>query len=280
MGQQGIFYIVATPIGNLDDISQRALKILQEVDVIAAEDTRHTRKLLDAYQISTKMVSLHEHNETERAQMLIDKMLAGDNVALVSDAGTPLISDPGYVIVNQARQQSIQVVPIPGACAAIAALSAGGLPTDRFLFAGFLPQKSGPRQQSVAELMKQAATTVLYESPRRIIDLLEAIQAVDAQRSVCLAKELTKSFERFLPGTPGELIEVLQQDPDLQRGEWVVLIAPPEKQRESSLGAEILEAVEIAADALPLKKACEVVAKITGHKKNQLYQAVLEYREK
>lgn len=278
MSNVGTLYIVATPIGNLDDITQRALKILQEVDVVAAEDTRHSRKLLEAHQITTPMISLHEHNESAKAQAVLDRIKAGESMALVSDAGTPLISDPGYVLVRQAREQDVKVVPIPGACAAVAALSAGGLPTDRFTFAGFLPQKSGPRGQALKELLYQEATVVLYESPRRVLDLLERIDGIEPHRQLCLAKELTKSFERFLPGVASEISAVLQQSPELQKGEWVVMISPPEKVVESTVPAEVLEAVEVASQDLPLKKACEVVAKITGHKKNKLYQAVLGAR--
>ena len=193
----GILYIVATPIGNLDDISQRALKILQAVDVVAAEDTRHSKKLLQAYQIDTPLISLHEHNESARIRGLLERLAQGQQVALISDAGTPLISDPGYVLVNEVRAAGYQVVPVPGACAAVTALCASGLPTDRFLFVGFLPQKTGPRRQALAAVINEPGTLVLYESPRRILDLLQLIQDLDGQRDLCLAKELTKTFERF-----------------------------------------------------------------------------------
>ena len=194
----GTLYIVATPIGNLDDISLRALKILHLVDVIAAEDTRHSKRLLEAHQISKPMLSLHEHNESARIASLLARIAAGESVALISDAGTPTISDPGYLVVKAAREAQIPVIPVPGACAAITALSGSGLATDRFLFVGFLSSKSGPRKQELAELLQQRATIVLYESPRRIIDLLEAIADIAPERELCLAKELTKSYERFL----------------------------------------------------------------------------------
>ena len=278
MGDPGILYIVATPIGNLDDISQRALKILQDVDVVAAEDTRHSKKLLQAYQISTPMISLHEHNESSRTQGLLDRLSKGQQVALISDAGTPLISDPGYVLVNEARAQGHRVVPIPGACAAIAALCAAGLPTDRFLFVGFLPQKNNPRRQALMAAMEESCTLVFYESPRRILELLQLIDELDPLRQVCLAKELTKTFERFFSGNAAELICQLNSDPDLQKGEWVVLLAGREQSQELAIPVTVLEAVELAARDLPLKKACELVAHLTDHKKNQLYQAVLVRR--
>ncbi len=275
----GILYIVATPIGNLDDISQRALKILQAVDVVAAEDTRHSKKLLQAYQIDTLLISLHEHNESARIRGLLERLAQGQQVALISDAGTPLISDPGYVLVNEVRAAGYQVVPVPGACAAVTALCASGLPTDRFLFVGFLPQKTGPRRQALAAVINEPGTLVLYESPRRILDLLQLIQDLDGQRDLCLAKELTKTFERFFNGTAAELIALLQADADLQKGEWVVLISPPQKMTDTEVPADVLSAVELAAEGLPLKKACDLVARLTDYKKNQLYQAVLASRE-
>lgn len=278
MGDPGILYIVATPIGNLDDISQRALKILQEADIVAAEDTRHSKKLLQAYQISTPMVSLHEHNEASRAQELVNRLAKGQRIALISDAGTPLISDPGYVLVSEVRAQGYQVVPIPGACAAVAALCAAGLPTDRFLFVGFLPQKNSPRRQALENVLQEPCTLVLYESPRRIIELLQLINELDAQRTVCLAKELTKTFERFFTGCAADLLRQLEDDPDLQKGEWVVLLAGCDKPEELVIPPAVLDAVELAARDLPLKKACELVARLTDRKKNALYQAVLERR--
>ena len=278
MRDPGILYIVATPIGNLDDISRRALNILQEVDIIAAEDTRHSKKLLQAYQIGTPLLSLHEHNESARVQSLIKRLQQGEHIALISDAGTPLISDPGYVLVNQVRASGYRVVPVPGACAAITALSASGLPTDRFLFVGFLPQKAGARRQALEDALAATATLVLYESPRRILDFLQLMGELQPARQLCLAKELTKTWERFFSGSAAELYQLLLDSPDLQKGEWVVLVAPPEKQQLDTVPPAVLAAVEVAARELPLKKACELVATLTDHKKNQLYQAVLARR--
>ena len=278
MENVGSLYIVATPIGNLDDISRRALNILQQVDFVAAEDTRHSRKLLSAYHIDTPMVALHEHNEASRAASLLDRIVAGENAALVSDAGTPLISDPGYALVNQARQRGIAVVPVPGARAAITALCASGLPTDRFLFVGFLPQKEVARRQVVNELLQQTVTVICYESPRRILNFLQLMDELAPERGLCLAKELTKTFERYLVGTAAELLAVLQEDASLQKGEWVVMVAGAGPKVAVDIGGDVLAAVELAAESLPLKMACELVAKITGFKKNQLYQATLQAR--
>lgn len=279
MNNVGTLYIVATPIGNLDDISQRALKILQEVDVVAAEDTRHSKKLLQSYQIDTPLISLHEHNESQKAGALLKRLEGGDSIALISDAGTPLISDPGYVLVRELREHGVAVVPVPGACAAIAALSAGGLPTDRFLFAGFLPHKAGPRRQALQALLQEQATVVLYESPRRIVDLLGMVLDMAPARQLCLAKEISKTFERFFYGTAAEIHEVITTDTDLQRGEWVVLLGAAPNEVAEEVSEEALSAVEVAAQALPLKKACELVATLTDYKKNQLYRAVLARRE-
>jgi 16S rRNA (cytidine1402-2'-O)-methyltransferase len=279
MSDPGILYIVATPIGNLDDISQRALKILQAVDVIAAEDTRHSKKLLQAYQINTPLLSLHEHNENARTTLLLDRVLAGEQVALISDAGTPLISDPGYVLVKQARERNVSVVPVPGACAAVAALSASGLPTDQFLFAGFLPQKAGPRKQALEAALSEPGTLVFYESPRRILDFLELMQSLAPEHTLCLAKELTKTFERFFTGVAADLLRELRAQAELQKGEWVVMVAPAPKTRVEGVTPKVLAAVELAARDMPLKRACELVASLTEYKKNQLYQAVLDSRD-
>ncbi len=275
---QGILYIVATPIGNLDDITLRALRILQDVDLIAAEDTRHSRKLLEAHGIETSMVSLHEHNEHYRATKLIERLVLGESIALISDAGTPLISDPGYGIVAMARQHGIDVVPVPGPCAAITALSASGLPTDRFTFVGFLPSKSGARRKALQALQSATSTLVFYESPRRLIDVLQDIESIlGADRTVCVAKELTKTFERFVTGQVGEVSKQFEANPQWQKGEFVVLVegCTADDARAGDVSAEVLDLVSEAAQWLPLKKACALVAKMTGVKKNRLYQVYL-----
>lgn len=273
----GKLYIVATPIGNLDDITLRALNILREVDLVAAEDTRHSRKLLSAHNISTKMIALHEHNEEHKASELLTQIEGGLSVALISDAGTPLISDPGYRIVEQARVRNIQVVPVPGACAAITALSAGGLPTDRFLFVGFMPAKQQARVSALGELQSQSATLVFYEAPRRIIDLLTDLDAVfGSQRKICIAKELTKTFENFISGTASEVRQVLLENEVLQKGEFVVLVEGFVEEQGLLIEPKILDAVRLACESMPPKKACGLVAAISGYKKNQLYQAYLD----
>lgn len=268
-------YIVATPIGNLGDITQRALDVLRRVAVIAAEDTRHSKKLLDAYGIQTPLLALHEHNEAARSDALLARVSQGEAVALVSDAGTPLISDPGFVLVRNARAAGLNVIPIPGACAVVAALCAAGLPTDRFHFVGFLPSKGAARRQQLSSALElQVGTLVLYESPRRILDMLVLLAELDDEREVVLAKELTKTYERFLRGTPNELQETLQGSPDLQKGEWVVMIAPALSKVEQ-IPIAVLDALAVAAAELPLKKACELLATLTPHKKNALYKAFL-----
>ncbi len=270
----GTLYIVATPIGNLADMTQRAISVLREVNLIAAEDTRHSRTLLQHYQINTPMISLHEFNEAKRMTELLNRLLQGENIALISDAGTPLISDPGYVLVQSAREAKITVTPIPGCCAAIAALSGAGLPTDSFLFVGFLPSKTGERKHRLASLQDQLTTLIFYEAPHRIAALLQDIKLVlGTERRVVLAKELTKTFETFFAGTATEALDWLQADPYHQKGEFVVLVhgavASPEKNADIPAPAQRI--LEILCAELPLKQAVALTAKITGVKKNALY---------
>ncbi len=229
-------YIVPTPIGNLGDITQRALDVLAQVDVIAAEDTRHTGKLLAHFNIQTKTFALHDHNEQHKAQALVDKLLSGQSIALVSDAGTPLISDPGYHLVNQCRQAGVKVVPLPGACAVITALSASGLPSDRFSFEGFLPAKSKGRKDKFLEIAKVERTCIFYESPHRINESLQdMLEILGPDRQVVLARELTKTFET-IQGLPlGELIEWINQDENRKRGEMVSIDSWCEGNIESSV---------------------------------------------
>ena len=274
----GILYIVATPIGNLNDITLRALEVLKQVDLIAAEDTRHSRKLLDAYHIGTRLVAVHDHNEADRAGYLCGLLAEGQSIALISDAGTPLISDPGFRLVRSVREAGFDVITIPGPCAAVAALSVAGLPTDRFLFVGFLPAKQQARRGELERLQHESATLVFYESPKRIVDLLEDIVLVyGSERQVAIAKELTKAFETVRAAPVGDLVAWLKEDEQRQRGEFVVLVQGYEVQEgEVTIDAKVLRGITLAREHMPLKKACALVSELTGIGKNQLYDAALK----
>ena len=277
----GILYIVATPIGNLNDITMRALEVLRQVNLIAAEDTRHSRKLLDAYHIDTRLVAVHDHNEADRAGFILDRLRQGESVALISDAGTPLISDPGYRVVKAVRDAGEQVVAIPGPCAAVAALSIAGLPTDRFLFCGFLPAKQQARRKTLEALTLESATLVFYESPKRVVDCLQDIvQVMGASRMVAVAKEITKTFETVFCAGAQEVLEWLQADEQHQRGEFVVLVeGRPEQEGEQVVDAKTLRALALARENMPLKKACALVAELTGIAKNRLYEVALQQKD-
>ncbi len=278
MTEAGKLYIVATPIGNLADISQRALDTLNQVDLIAAEDTRHSGKLLSHFGVKTRMFALHDHNEKQKAQYLVDEVKSGKSIALISDAGTPLISDPGYNLVNVARENGVDVHPIPGASAVITALSAAGLPTDKFLFAGFLPVKQQARISELEKYKNAEFTTVFYESPRRIIDTLKYIaEHLGEDREVVLAKELTKHFESFTKGSPQTVIDWLEEDKDRQQGEMVVILSPNKQEQGISPEAESLMKALMAE--LPTKKAAGITAQIHGLKKNDLYKLALTWQE-
>ena len=266
----GTLYVVATPIGNLEDISPRAVRILGEVDLIACEDTRHTRKLLDRYSISKPLISYHEHNEQPRSAELLADLQAGKNIALVSDAGTPLIADPGYRLVEQARQRGIVVVPLPGPCAFIAALSASGFPTDSFLFHGFLPPKQGQRRKLLKELKTLEVTLVFYEAPHRILETLEDIAATLGERRVVLARELTKIHEEFLRGTPGELRAALVERPSI-KGEFTVMVARGElpTSDDTPLDAAVEKLIE---SGIPRMEALKTVARQRGLSKRDVYK--------
>jgi 16S rRNA (cytidine1402-2'-O)-methyltransferase len=272
----GVLYIVATPIGNLDDISLRAIEILKQVDVIAAEDTRHSIRLLNHLGIRNKLMSLHEHNERDRVDGIIDDLKQGSNIALISDAGTPLISDPGYPLVKAVQDAGLRVSPIPGASSIIAALSAAGMPTETFTFYGFLSQKNSERLSKLSALKQQQGTLVLLESTHRIERLLEQLSELFCDNRIVVAKELTKSFERFLSGTPAQILTVMQQEPALKKGEFVVLIDNPITISEKLLSDEDIEILKLLLEALPLKKAVQLSTRISGKKKNDIYQQALE----
>ena len=266
----GTLYIVATPIGHLDDMTFRAVAVLREAAVIACEDTRQTRKLLDHYGIAKPLVSYHDHNERERSERLLAELEAGRSVALVSDAGTPLIADPGYRLVSAARERGIAVSPIPGPSALVAALSASGLPTDHFVFGGFLPAKSGQRRKALEEHAAARATLVFYETPHRILDALEDIAAVFASRPVVLGRELTKIHEEFLTGSAAELRENLAARPSV-KGEFVVVIgwAAPAASEEDPPLEDAVEA--LVRGGLPRMEACKRVARDRGISKREVY---------
>ncbi|WP_112459863.1 16S rRNA (cytidine(1402)-2'-O)-methyltransferase [Vibrio variabilis] len=275
--EQPTLFIVPTPIGNLGDITQRALDVLHSVDIIAAEDTRHTGKLLSHFNIQTRTFALHDHNEQQKAQVLVDKLLAGESIALVSDAGTPLISDPGYHLVTQCRQAGVKVVPLPGACAVITALSASGLPSDRFSFEGFLPAKSKGRKDKFMEIAKAERTCIFYESPHRITEsLADMLEVLGPEREVVLARELTKTYET-IQGLPlGELIAWIEEDDNRKRGEMVLLIHGHREPVNEELPDEATRTLAILVKDLPLKKAAAATAEIYNLKKNALYKWGLE----
>lgn len=282
MSTFGTLYVVATPIGNLDDISARALRVLREVALIAAEDTRHSQRLLQHFGIGTPLAACHEHNERDQGGRFIGRLQAGEDVALISDAGTPLISDPGFHLVRSARAAGIPVVPVPGACALIAALSAAGLPSDRFIFEGFLPAKATGRRQRLEALREESRTLLFYEAPHRLLESVEDMLAVfGPERPALLARELTKTFET-LKGLPlAELREFIAADSNQQRGECVLLVggwqAP---EGEEAVSAESLRVLDLLLAEMPVKRAAALAAEITGVRKNLLYQAALERQGK
>lgn len=283
----GCLYIVPTPIGNLGDITARAVDVLRAVDLIAAEDTRHSKKLMTHLDVSTPMLAYHEHVDERATQSLVDKLLAGQSVALISDAGTPLVSDPGYRLVRAAQDAQCQVIPLPGACAAIAALSASGLPTDRFTFEGFLPAKSTARLQRLRALATRSETLVFYEAPHRIVDCLADMVAVmGVEREAVLAREISKSFETIHRAPLGDLHRWVVSDANQQRGEQVLMLAPAHVRRGASKSGATEEAIDAAADTLlmrlaqvlPPRKAAAIVAETFGLKARDLYAYLLDRR--
>lgn len=273
----GVLYVVATPIGNLEDLSPRARRILAEVQLIAAEDTRHTGSLLAHFGIRTPLVSLHEHNEAERTPRLVERLRAGESVALVSDAGTPLISDPGFDLVRAARAAGVSVTPIPGPSAVIAALSASGLPTDRFVFEGFLPAKSAPRRARLEGLATETRTLVFYEAVHRLQEsLADMAQVFGGGRAAVVARELTKLHETISHGTLSELIEAFDKHSEELKGEVVILVAGASAVQSGAANVEAERLLRILLEELPVKQAASLAARISGGKKNQLYAKAVE----
>lgn len=273
-----VLYIVATPIGNLADLSERAREVLGSVDHVAAEDTRHSGRLLAHFNIKVPMISVHDHNERQRAEHVINLLRNGESIALVSDAGTPLISDPGFHLVRAVREAGFRVSPVPGSCAFVAALSASGLPSDRFQFIGFLPAKSGARLQALEALSDNTETLVFYESTHRIVDSLKAMsEAFGGDRYAVVARELTKTFETIHGDSLEGLLKWIQADANQQRGEFVVLVQGAEKVLDDeSINPEAERILRILAKEMPPKKAAGVAAEITGYKKNRLYQLLID----
>lgn len=270
--QPGCLWVVATPIGHRDDLSARAIEALRAVDVVAAEDTRHSRPLLVHHNIDTPMIALHDHNERDAVDGIVRRMAGGDSVALISDAGTPLISDPGFRLVRAARAAGIRCIPIPGACAAIAALSVAGLPSDRFVFEGFLPAKAAARRSRLQELAGDARTLIFYESSHRVADSLDDMRDVfGATREAVLARELTKMFETVLGEPLAELAAKVRADSDQQRGEHVILVAGRGEEADAKL-AEGQRIFAILRDELPPAKAAKMAAAISGAPRKLLYE--------
>lgn len=275
--QTGILYIVATPIGNLQDITQRALSTLESVDLIAAEDTRHSGILLSHYGIKKPFFALHDHNEQQRSAVLVEKLQQGQHIALISDAGTPLISDPGFHLVRECRQAGVKIVPIPGACAAITALCSSGIASDRFCFEGFLPAKSKGRCDKLSELVNESRTLIFYESTHRILDSLADMQQVfGADRYVVMARELTKTWETIYGAPLSELIEWLAQDSNRIKGEIVLVVEGKPQTANEEISLQAVRLLQNLANELPLKKAAAIVAETFGYKKNALYQYGLD----
>jgi 16S rRNA (cytidine1402-2'-O)-methyltransferase len=280
MNHTGILYIVATPIGHLGDMTSRAIDTLQKVDEIAAEDTRHSKPLLEHFGIKTRLMAYHDHNETVQASRLIELLKQGKDIALISDAGTPLISDPGYKVVAKAHQEGIRVVPIPGSSAVISALSAAGLPSDSFYFAGFLPAKVVAREKALQALSRLSATLIFYESPHRIIESLESMFTILGPRQAVMARELTKTFETIKKMDIGELLSWVKSDANQQKGEFVILIEGSSEKEVFDISPEAEKILQILLEELPVNQAAKLAAKITGIKKNTLYEAALGFRDK
>jgi 16S rRNA (cytidine1402-2'-O)-methyltransferase len=267
--------VVATPIGNLQDITLRALETLKTVDVVAAEDTRHTAQLLGHFGIQTKLTALHEHNERNAGQKLVELLLAGKSIALVSDAGTPAISDPGAILVDLARQAGIRVVPTPGANAAIAALSASGIAAPHFLFYGFLPAKAAQRRHALEKLRQLPHTLVFYEAPHRVLESVADLATVLGDRKLTLARELTKTFESIHTCPLTQAPAWLEADTNRQRGEFVLLVEGAPAIEEQAADPETQRILSTLLHDLPLKQAVKLAAEISGAKKNALYELAL-----
>lgn len=278
MAQTGVLYVVATPIGNMGDISARAREILAAVSVVAAEDTRHSALLLRELGLERPLLSLHEHNERARVVELVERLRAGQSVALISDAGTPLVSDPGYLLLRAALAAGVVVSPVPGPCAAIAALSVAGLASDRFCFEGFLPARAAARRRRLAELAAEPRTLVIYEAPHRIAaSLADLAAACGGTRRACIARELTKRFESYYRGSLAELAVRARDDEDLRRGESVIVVEGAQIEPLST--GRLDETLTVLLRFLPPSTAAEAASELTGVRKNDAYARALELAE-
>ena len=278
MADKGTLYVVATPIGNLDDISKRAVEVLGSVSKIAAEDTRHSKKLMQAIGVATPLLSYHEFSGKAVASKIIAALQSGESVALISDAGTPLISDPGYKLVCRARVLGLRVIPIPGACALTAALSVAGLPTDKFAFEGFLLHKSAARRARLQALAAESRSLVFYESPHRIVESIGDMQQIfGLDRLLFVAREISKKFETHFLGTSLDCLAWLQQDSNQRKGEFVIIAAPcDELEVEARKLQQAVELVKTLRRDISMKRAVAIASEYTGARKNQLYSAALE----
>ena len=273
----GTLYIVATPIGNLDDITKRAISILSEVDIIACEDTRHTGRLLANYGIKNKLVSFHQHNENQFAESLIDLLNKNNNIALVSDAGTPLISDPGYPLVKLAHENHIKVVPVVGASAIIALLCSSGLPTNEFLFTGFLPAKSKQREEELKRICENPFTTVIYESTHRIIKSLEDMEKIlGKDRIIVIGRELTKTFETIKLGKVSEILDFVQSDSNQTKGEFVIAISALEVEKTEDISEQQKQLAQLLSKELPPKKAAKITAEFLNANSKNIYNFLIK----
>lgn len=276
----GILYVVATPIGNLQDITLRALDTLKAVDAIAAEDTRHTSGLLSHFGISKKLIAVHEHNEHQSAEKLLSQLNAGESIALVTDAGTPGISDPGAVVVDLVRKAGVKVVPVPGVSAVIAALSASGIVQNGFMFHGFLPASGAARRKVLEALKTQTVTLVIYEAPHRIVDSIADMCAVlGGERRITFARELTKTFETIYSCNLSDAVAWLEADANQQRGEFVLLIEAAALKDAEEMPEETVRILKLLLAELPLKQAVKLATEITHEKKNVLYEFALQLKQ-
>ena len=275
MADFGILYVVSTPIGNLADMTPRAVTILDQVDIIACEDTRSSKTLLNRFDIKTKCLSYHEHSDERATDVIMEKIQKGENIALISDAGTPLISDPGFKLVSKARALGVSIIPIPGSCAAISALSVSGLNTDAFLFKGFLPRKTEDRKNTLEQIRGYQHTIIFYESPHRVLESIKDMKLIlGNKRKIFMAREMTKLFETYFSGTIGELIEFIEKDPSNTKGE-IVLIVEKCVEDATKLKKDHRRILKLLLSEMSSSKAASIAAKITGENKKLLYNEAI-----